>query len=71
MATDSGRGRSTRRTLSTVLIALGILLLAIMPTMLLIFAISGTENAHIQGTLVILSSAGGMALIAIGAALRA
>ena len=55
---------------STVLIVLGVVLLAIMPSVLLFFAITGTKNAHIQGTLVILSSAGGMALIGIGAALR-
>jgi hypothetical protein len=57
--------------LSTLLIAAGILLLAIMPSALLFFAITSTKDPHIPGTLVILSSAGGMALIVIGAALRA
>jgi hypothetical protein len=56
---------------SLVCIALGVVLLAIMPMVLLFFAVTNTQNPHIPGTLVILSSAGGMALILIGAAMRA
>jgi len=53
-----------------VLIVSGVLLLLIMPLMLFFFAITSNKDAELPGTLVILSSAGGMALIVIGAALR-
>ena len=70
MTTDPSSSRSTRSTISTVLIVSGVLLLLIMPLMLFFFAITSNKDAELPGTLVILSSAGGMALIVIGAALR-
>ena len=73
MATGSSpdtQGNSRWRTVSTVCIVLGIALLAIMPTVLLFFAVTAKQDPHIPGTLVIISSAGGMALIVIGAAMR-
>ena len=70
MASDRTSGSSTRGILSLVAIALGILMLLVMPATLLYFAVTNTPDAHIPGTLVILTSTGGMALIIIGAALR-
>jgi hypothetical protein len=48
----------------------GVLLLLVMPLTLFYFSLTGAEGAHLPGTLVILTSAGGMALVLIGAALR-
>jgi len=69
LPTDRIPGRSTRRQLSIALIVLGALLLMIMPTILLFFSFA-SKSGHLPGTLVILSSAGGMAFILVGAALR-
>jgi hypothetical protein len=49
---------------------LGALLLLAMPLILVLFALTGTRDAHIPGTLVILSASGGMALIVAGAVIR-
>jgi len=50
---------------------MGGLLLLVIPVLLLFFAVSNEENAQLNGTLVILSATGGMALVALGALLRA
>ncbi len=63
-------GSSTRRSVAIALMALGGLLLMIMPAILFFFSLSASKSAHLPGTLVILGSAGGMSLILIGAAIR-
>jgi hypothetical protein len=70
MAARRTPGSSTRRTLSTLAIALGILLLLVMPATLFVFAVTHVQNAQLPGTLVILTATGGMALIVIGAVIR-
>ena len=70
MSTGRTPNSSTLRMLSWLIIGAGVLLLLIMPATLLFFAVSGTQNAHIPGTLVLITSAGGMALLVIGIALR-
>lgn len=71
MSVRSGSGNSTRNMLSLALIVVGALLLLIIPVTLLYFAVASVPNPHLPGTLVILSSVGGMALIGVGALLRA
>ncbi len=63
-------GRSARRVLSIVVIVLGALLLLSLPVVLVVLAFVREQNARLPGTLVIISAAGGMALVVIGAALR-
>lgn len=63
-------GRSARRTLSLVVIVLGALLLLSLPVVLVVLAFGQAQNVRLPGTLVIISAAGGMALLVIGAALR-
>ena len=70
MATDRTPGGSTRRMLAYLCMGLGALLLLVMPLTLLFFAVNSTKDPHLQGTLVILTSVGGMALLALGAVLR-
>ena len=61
---------STRRLLSLIAMVLGALLLLVMPAILFGYAVSGNKDVELPGTLVILTSTGGIALIVIGAALR-
>jgi len=49
---------------------LGAALLAIMPLVYLFLAVSGARDTNLPGTLIILTSTGGMILVVIGAALR-
>ncbi|MBF6613193.1 MAG: hypothetical protein IVW55_08700 [Chloroflexi bacterium] len=63
-------GSSARRTLSLVVIVLGALLLLSLPVVLVVLAFGQEQNVRLPGTLVIISAAGGMALLVIGAALR-
>ena len=70
MITDDTSGRSSRRMASNIAMLVGALLLMVMPAVLFFYSIGGTTQAHLPGTLVILSSVGGMALVVIGAALR-
>ena len=71
MAARRMSSRSNRNTLSLVLIIAGGLLLLLVPLFLVFLAFSGAKNVDLPGTLVILSVAGGMALVVLGAALRA
>lgn len=59
-----------RRSLSLAVIAAGVLLLLTTPAWFLLYALSGSERADIPGTFVIVTAAGGMALVIIGAAIR-
>ena len=61
---------STRRLLSLIAMVLGALLLLVMPAILFGYAVSGNKDVELPGTLVMLTSTGGIALIVIGAALR-
>ena len=61
---------STRRLLSLIAMVVGALLLLVMPAILFGYAVSGNKDVELPGTLVILTSTGGIALIVIGAALR-
>ena len=70
MAGNGAPRGSTRRLLSLVAIVVGVLLLLVMPAILFGYAVSGTKDVELPGTLVILTSTGGIALIVIGAALR-
>jgi hypothetical protein len=63
-------GGSTRRTLSLIAMVVGALLLLVMPAILFAYALSGNKDVELPGTLVILTSTGGIALIIVGAALR-
>ena len=56
--------------LSLGIIALGVLLLLSVPVLLLVLAFAQVKDASPPGTLVILSATAGMALIAVGVALR-
>jgi hypothetical protein len=49
---------------------LGAALLAVMPLVYLFLALSGSRDTNLPGTLIILTSTGGMILVVIGAALR-
>lgn len=69
MADRRAPGGSTRRSLSLFIIILGALLLLFVPSMLVFLAFA-RQGIELPGTLVILSATGGMALVAIGAALR-
>jgi hypothetical protein len=60
----------TRRTASVAVMVVGAILLLIVPLLLVALAFGGTRRADLPGTLVILSATAGMALIAVGAALR-
>lgn len=62
---------ASNNTLSLALIAAGCILLALVPLLLVFLAISGATNVDLPGTLVILSVVGGMALVVLGAAVRA
>lgn len=70
MAANRTPVNSTRRLLALAAIVLGALLLLVMPATLFFFAVSGTKDAHLPGTLVIVSATGGMALLALGALIR-
>jgi hypothetical protein len=61
---------STRRLLALVAMVVGALLLLLMPAALLYFAVTDAQDAHLPGTLVIVSATGGMALLALGALIR-
>lgn len=61
---------SNRNLLSLIVMAVGALLLLLVPVILLALAITQAKDVHIPGTLVILTVAGGMALVVIGAALH-
>lgn len=62
--------RSTRRILSLVLLIVGIALLAFVPGYIALLAFSGTQTAHIGGTLLIVSVVGGMASVIVASALH-
>ncbi len=68
MSQDPGRGRS-RRPISVATIAAGAILLLLVPLYLLYNSVSGNTNAPLEGTWLIISVVGGMALVAVGAAL--
>ncbi len=70
MAGQNGSAGSTRRLLSLIFMALGAILLLLVPTMLVVLAFAQTRDVDLSGTVVILSAVGGMALVVIGAALR-
>lgn len=61
--------RSRRARLSLAVMALGALLLLLVPMLLVALAFAQVRDVELPGTLVILSATGGMALIVIGAAL--
>lgn len=61
---------SNRNTLSLIAMALGALLLLIVPVLLFVFALAQSKTFQIPGTLLILSVVSGMALVIIGAALH-
>jgi hypothetical protein len=61
---------SNRNTLGLAVMVAGALILSVVPLLLLVLALGGTETFQLPGTLVILSAAGGMALVLIGAVLR-
>ena len=50
--------------------ALGAILLLLVPTMLVVLAFTRATDVRLSGTVVILSAVGGMALVVVGAALR-
>jgi hypothetical protein len=70
MATQRAPRGSTRRLLSLIAMVVGALLLLVMPAILFGYAVSGNRDVELPGTLVILTSTLGIALIVIGAALR-
>ena len=70
MATKRTPRGSTRRTLSNIIMALGALVMMVMPAILFVASLSADKAVDLPGTLVLISSAGGMALIVIGAMLR-
>jgi hypothetical protein len=70
LATGRSRRSSTRRMLSLAAFVAGALLLLLVPVTLLVLAFAHAHDTQLPGTLVILSAAGGMAFIVIGAALR-
>jgi hypothetical protein len=59
-----------RNILSLIAMALGALLLLIVPVLLFVFALAQSKTFQIPGTLLILSVVSGMALVIIGAALH-
>jgi hypothetical protein len=61
---------SNRNPLSLAIMALGALLLLIVPMSLFVFALAQSKTFQIPGTLLILTVVSGMALIVIGAALH-
>ena len=61
---------SGRNTLSLLVMAAGALLLLLVPLLLLVMALAQTKDFQLPGTLVILSAAGGMILVLVGAVLR-
>ena len=63
-------GRSIRRVLSILFIALGALLLLLVPGILVALAFAQATDVDIPGTLVIVSAVLGMMLVVVGAALR-
>ncbi len=63
-------GNASRSVLSLLVMIAGGLLLLSMPAVLLVLALAHPQDAHLPGMLVILSSVGGMALVAIGATLH-
>ena len=68
MADRSPRS-STRRMISLAAIALGALLLLMMPLVYFFLALSSEGNVDLPGTFLIVSATAGMALLAVGAAL--
>ena len=70
MAAHRAPDGSTRRMLSLISMVVGTLLLLVMLAILFGYAVSGNRDVELPGTLVILTSTGGIALIVIGAALR-
>ena len=60
---------STRRLISLVAIVLGALLLLMMPLVYFFLALGSGSKVDLPGTFLILTATGGMALLAIGAAL--
>jgi len=70
MAAQRTPGSSMRRTLSLVSIVVGALLLLIMPSILFYYAVTGNNDVELPGTLVILTTTGGMTLVILGFVLR-
>ena len=62
---------SSRNTLSLALIVAGGILLVLVPVIMVVLAFAGAKDVHIPGTLIILSVVSGMALVVLGAAVRA
>lgn len=70
LSTDRLPANSTRRLLALAAMVVGVSLLLLMPAALVLFAVTDTKDAHLPGTLVIVSATGGMALLALGALIR-
>lgn len=70
MSTDRTPGKGMRRILSLAAFVAGALVLLTMPLAMLYFAVGNQQDAHLPGTLVIVSAAAGMGLVGIGAVLR-
>lgn len=70
MNRNSERTNPTRQNLGLATLGLGALLLLVVPVLFVVLAITGGSRDLLPGTFVILSATLGMALIAIGAALR-
>jgi hypothetical protein len=68
LSQDLGR-RSSRRPISIAIIVVGAVLLLLVPLYLLFNSMSGSTNAPLEGTWLIISVVSGMALVAVGAAL--
>lgn len=62
---------SSRNALSLALIVAGGILLVLVPIIMVVLAFAGAKDVHIPGTLIILSVVSGMALVVLGAAVRA
>jgi hypothetical protein len=61
--------RNSRRLFAAGIMIVGVLLLVMVPVVLVVLAFGHVTDFHMPGTLVILSATGGMALLAVGAAL--
>ncbi len=62
--------RTRRRTISLLLIGVGVLLLLSVPAVLVALAFADAQGTQLPGVLLILSATIGMALVAVGAAVR-
>ncbi|MEO8286347.1 MAG: hypothetical protein ABI670_07895 [Chloroflexota bacterium] len=70
MASRRVPSSSNRNTLSIAVMAVGALLLLIVPLLMFVLSLGHTANFHLPGTLLILSVTAGMACVVMGAALH-